>query len=523
MKNGEALNREMGEGMESCWNGAWRVIDDYAANVLDDFQRMAAVGGRHLVPVVIGLPSDNVTPVAVYQSVRRATTPTVFLESVPQGQHLGDYTIVGCRMSARFTVRGERSALKPRLGRVEIAEGMALEHLEAFLQSTTPLQQPGRAPFLGGAIGYVGFEGVCLIEPTVSRHSVNKLDWPEIDLVAFDEVIVFDHARQLVYLVALAEFNGSENVAAAHRDAYERAGRLIRHLQKPIEPLTKLTGVDGKISSNMTRDVYERMIETGKRYITSGDVFQIVLSQRFSVGFSGDSFDFYRHLRRMNPSPYMFHLELSDGRVLTGASPEVMVKVSGDVVHIRPIAGTRRRSIDAVEDERLRQELAADPKERAEHSMLVDLARNDVGRVTVTGSVVVSGVMRVEKYSTVQHLVSDVSGRLHEAITPFRAFLTCLPAGTLSGAPKIRACQLLVELEPCARGPYGGAVGWFTSYGLDTGIAIRTAWVDSGTMYWQAGGGVVADSTPAGEYEESLTKARSIGNVLKHATGGTGR
>ncbi|PJE75551.1 anthranilate synthase component I [Candidatus Uhrbacteria bacterium CG10_big_fil_rev_8_21_14_0_10_48_11] len=501
---------------------AYKFIDDSFETFMSLHERVGEGGTRCLVPVVIGLASDTVTPVSVYHSVQMAGGgPTALLESVPQGQHLGEFTIIGIRASARFTVEGDRSVLKPRLGRVEIVDGMPLAHLESFLKRVTPMARPLVAPFLGGAIGYVGFEGVCLVEPSISRHQVNDLQWPEIDLVAFDELIIFDHVKRAVYLVALAETGkeGKELAKQTYADAYWRAHALVRHLFPQLELLGLVSGVGETVSTNMTKCAYKHMVEEGQRYITSGDVFQVVLSQRFSTSFSGNTLDFYRHLRRVNPSPCMFHLDLGDGRVVVGASPEVMVKVDGSDVHVRPIAGTRRRSSDPVEDERLRRELASDEKEKAEHRMLVDLARNDVGRVAEAGTVRVGGVMRVESYSTVHHLVSDVSGRLSSDVSPIRAFLTCLPAGTLSGAPKIRACQIIRELEPCVRGPYGGAVGWFTSRGLDTGIAIRTAWIEKGVMYWQAGGGVVADSTPTGEYEESLTKAKSIGSALNVATG----
>jgi anthranilate synthase component 1 len=305
-----------------------------------------------------------------------------------------------------------------------------------------------------------------------------------------------------------------------HQDALAQLDSMQGKLQNPGMTKEKIASCDIAVTSNFTQKDFEDMVRKAKEHIAAGDIFQVVLSQRFETPFPASrSLDFYRLLRRANPSPYLFHLDFGNGFKLVGASPEVMVGIQNRDILIRPLAGTRKRGASAEEDSVIGQELSNDLKEQAEHRMLVDLARNDVGRFSEPGSVKVDSLMRVEPYGAVLHMATDVRGKLKSGISSFEALLGCLPAGTLSGAPKIRALQIISELEPCQRGPYGGAVGWFTDTDLDTCIFIRSAVITNNKLYWQTGAGIVADSDPTSEYNETLAKSTSIRNVLKQMGG----
>ncbi|MEK7650052.1 MAG: chorismate-binding protein [Patescibacteria group bacterium] len=370
-------------------------------------------------------------------------------------------------------------------------------------------------PFVGGLVGYIGHEAVRHIEPTVVPHAHNPYRLPETCFYHFGKVVVFDHATGIAYGVANAP------TSLAESSAYEVGCRAIAEMERMILSSHAKIPADrvmGNITSNMTRDQYYTMVKRAKESIASGDVFQVVLSQRFSMPFCGLGVGLYAALRTLNPSPYMFHMRLGSAcrsAVLVGASPEIMVSVKDSQMRIKPIAGTRRRTGDIEEDARLAQELLTDPKERAEHQMLVDLGRNDIGRQCRADSITISTLMEVEYYSHVMHIVSDIRGRLRDGVNPLDACLGALPAGTLSGAPKVRALQLISELEASQRGPYGGAFGWMTDHTLDTCIFIRSALLLDNTLSWQTGGGIVADSTPEGEYEETLAKANAIRAALK--------
>jgi anthranilate synthase component 1 len=366
--------------------------------------------------------------------------------------------------------------------------------------------------FSGGAVGFIGYEFIHDIEPVVPRPPRDDLKTPTMYFLIADELLVFDRVAQTITVVVNAVLNG-QAPAEAYEEAVAEIERLVSLLEQPSENLpvdVPRETPEVPVSSNLTKEVFMANVERAKKYITAGDIIQVVGSQRFSTPFTASPVDLYRAARSINPSPYMFLLEL-DGFALVGASPEVHVRCEDGRVEIRPIAGTRQRGQTPDEDQALEKELLADPKERAEHVMLVDLARNDVGRVCDFGSVRVRDLMVIERYSHVMHIVSHVEGRLSAGRTPYDLMRATFPAGTLSGAPKIRAMQIIAELEQNARGPYGGCVGYFSFNGnLDSCITIRTALLKDGAAYVQAGGGWVNDSTPEAEFQETVNKSKAM-------------
>lgn len=470
--------------------------------------RFARAAGKRYAPIVRTLLADSTTPVLAYRALTEGKQRGALLESVNQGEHVGRYSIVAVSPYATFTSTGGRSKAELPDGVVVVGDA-PLSHLTELLEIFSPVPVPELDCFTGGAVGYFGYEANLLIEPTIPRHEVDDLHVPDIFQNFFRNVVVFDHVKQEMHLVTNVSWEPGEEYRAyedaqvaldAMEDCIASASYTPEH--SAIEP--------APVASTMGKREYCDMVCRAKEYVAEGDVFQVVLSQRFSRPFSGSSLDFYRILRRTNPSPYMFHITMDDEFVLVGASPEVMVRITGRKMLIRPIAGTRKRGGNDEEDAKIADELAADEKEQAEHRMLVDLARNDVGRYCVPGSVVPEEVMRVEYYSHVMHLVSSVTGTLRDGVPAMEAIVGSLPAGTLSGAPKVRAMQLIPQFEPTCRGPYGGAIGYFTDTRSDSCIGIRCALIKAGTMYWQSGGGIVHDSDPEAEYEESVAKARAI-------------
>ncbi|MGJ3243165.1 MAG: anthranilate synthase component I [Opitutales bacterium] len=486
---------------------------------LDTFKAFADSG--NCIPVLTRLMADFETPVSAYSKLREAG-PAFLFESIEGGEHIGRYTFLGCRPRTILRVGEETTTLTHRDGREETVDTPEdpLVLLEQQMEGVEPVDRPGLPPFTGGAVGGIAYEYVSRIEPTVPIAGRDDLDTPLLYFLITDTVVIFDHAKQTVLVCANARLDDHPDPETAYTAAREEIEGLVNLLQTGRElapaPLIQPETVEVP-PGNFKRPAFESAVETVRAYIRAGDIIQGVLSQRFDRPFAGSPLDLYRALRIVNPSPYMFLLEAEDFAII-GASPEVHVRLTGDLVEIRPIAGTRPRGETTEEDVALEKDLLADEKERAEHLMLVDLARNDIGRVCRMGSVQVPDFMIVERYSHVMHIVSQVTGRLDRAHTAFDLMKATFPAGTVSGAPKVRAMQIIGELEGCRRGFYSGALGYFGYNGNhDSCIAIRTAVLKAGTLHIQAGAGIVADSVPAGEYQETVNKARALFTAVAQA------
>ncbi|HEX2081099.1 MAG TPA: anthranilate synthase component I [Longimicrobium sp.] len=479
-----------------------------------------------LVPVVREFPFDTDTAVSAFHKLARP--PFGFLlESVVGGEQWARYTILGTEPRAAWRLFGTRvETWTPATGWQD--QGHTDDPLGAFdrmLRAHRPAELPGLPRFWGGAVGYFGYDVVRLIE-RLPHPPPDDLGLPDALFMLTGTVLVIDNLFNRARAIVAVETGGvsGSDLLARYHQAVEELGRLVRRLREekgpaPLEPADP-GGEDGPFESATAREGFEEGVRRIQEYIRAGDAFQVVLSQRLTVPLRARPFDLYRVLRALNPSPYLFYLDL-DSFQLIGSSPEVMVRLEEGRVTVRPIAGTRRRGGDEEEDRRLAESLLADPKERAEHLMLLDLGRNDVGRVARWGTVRVPQRMAIEKYSHVLHMVSTVEGELREGMSAMDVFRASFPAGTVSGAPKVRAMEIIDELEPVRRGAYAGAVGYF-GYGgrsMDTAIAIRTVVAQGGRAYVQAGAGVVADSRPADEYEETLSKARALLRAVRMAGG----
>jgi anthranilate synthase component 1 len=483
-----------------------------------EFERLAGAG-FDIVPVSREIPADLETPVSAFLKVARGDY-AFLLESVQGGEKWGRYTFLGCEPRLIFRAHGGRLELirpgrAPELRQVE----NPFEALRQELQSHRAPQLAGLPRFFGGAVGFLAYDIVRYFE-RLPVPAADELGVPDLCMLFTDTVLAFDNLRQSIKLIVNVPVREYASAHQAYQAAQDKIDQMIARLAAPVvlarhpgeQPLAAPS-----IGSNQSREGYMSMVLRAKEYVSAGDIIQVVPSQRFQAELTVHPFNLYRSLRAINPSPYMFYLRMG-AQTLVGASPEVMVRLEGREVTVRPIAGTRRRGVDEAEDRRLEAELLADPKERAEHVMLVDLGRNDVGRVAEIGSVEVSELMVVERYSHVMHLVSNVRGRLRPECDAFDAFRATFPQGTVSGAPKIRAMEIISELEGARRGVYAGAVGYFSYTGnMDTAITLRTMLVQDGRVYIQAGGGVVADSDPAAEYEESVNKARALMGALQAA------
>jgi anthranilate synthase component 1 len=511
----------------------------------ETFVKLAAQG--NMVPVWRDILADMETPVSAFR--RLAHRPNAFLlESVEGGERMGRYSFLGSDPRIILRTKGRMVSItengETRTETLAVGQD-ALHVLENLLKPIQYVTVPGLPRFVGGAVGYIGYDWVRFLEP-IGERTKDDLGLDDVHLLIADTLVIFDHVQHRLRVLANARVDSVEEAPAAYDAAVERINELIGVLRSPLvfsEPtetstIPEATGVQtlpvpvqqegpraeadsSGFVSNMTREEYRKMILAGKEYITAGDVIQVVLSQRFSRPLQSQPFDVYRALRSLNPSPYMFYLAYQDGPTLVGASPEILVTQEAGKVVVRPIAGTRRRGINPEEDAALEKELLADQKECAEHIMLVDLGRNDIGRVCEYGSVKVDELMVVEKYSHVMHIVSNVSGKLRGDKTAFDLLRATFPAGTLSGAPKVRAMQIIEELEPTRRGVYGGAIGYFSYNGnLDACITIRTALIEDGTVYVQSGGGIVADSDPDAEFEETMTKSGAVKRAVEMAETG---
>ena len=491
----------------------------------EEFKELAKQG--NVIPVYRQLLADTLTPVSAFQKVEEGDY-AFLLESVTGGERIGRYSFVGSRPFMVFRCSGTDVEITSEAG---VERSQADDPLEALAELVGRFQtvdieglpdfSGGTAGLAGGAVGYASYDVVRYFEhlPDVPPDT---LSLPDLYFMFCDTMLIFDNVANTLKVVSNARLDGCSEKAA-----YDRAVESIQHtidrLRTPVTTLSDdivLTDeVERGFSSNFSREAYCDAVRKCKEYVAAGDIFQVVLSQRLRTETKARPFHIYRALRAINPSPYMFYLKLGDLKLI-GSSPEVMVKVENSTVTLRPIAGTRRRGKTDAEDRALAEELLADPKERAEHVMLLDLGRNDVGRVANYGTVRITEEMVIEKYSHVMHIVSEVAGELQEDKTAFDTLKACLPAGTLSGAPKVRAMEIIDELEPEKRGPYGGAVGYIDFRGnLNTCITIRTIVQKGQDAYVQAGAGIVADSVPEREYEETLNKARGLLKAIEVAEG----
>lgn len=487
----------------------------------DDFQARARQAV--CVPVYRQLMADALTPVSAFARLARPG-PSFLFESVVGGEKVGRYSFLGTEPFLRFEARGNRVTITPAADPATATVTTSADpfrELQELVDRHRADPVPGLPRFAGGAVGYAAYDAVRYSEP-LPHTPPDDRGLPELCFGLYDRMVVFDHIRKTVLVVAQAHLGEGADPRRAYDAACAKVDELVNRLSQPgveLPPVDIQAGgpVTLRPESNFTQEAYESVVRRCQEYIKAGDIFQVVPSQRFRVATTARPFDIYRVLRVVNPSPFLFYLPF-DGFSLVGCSPEILVRVEDGTVTIRPIAGTRRRGRDEDEDRGLAAELLADPKERAEHIMLVDLGRNDVGRVAEMASVRLTELMVVERYSHVMHITSNVTGKLAEGKTAFDALRAGLPAGTVSGAPKVRAMQIIDEMEPQRRGPYGGAVGYMDFSGnMDTCIALRTIVLHNGTADIQAGGGVVYDSVPAEEYEESLNKARGLLKALELA------
>jgi anthranilate synthase component 1 len=491
-----------------------------------------------VVPVYRRLTGDTLTPVTAFCKIQEGDWSFLF-ESVVGGERIGRYSFLGAGPFRTFEAHGTRTRTRDGSGPVvESTAADPLKVLEEMIAEYRAPSLPGLPRFCGGAVGYAGYDTVRYVEKLPNAPTDDR-GIPDLSFGFHDRMVIFDHVGKTILVVAHASLGDrrseigdrEEDIRAAYATACRKADQLVERLQRGVADI-QLTDINPsrptssdprspisnpQVSSNFTRAEFEAAVEKAREYINAGDAFQIVLSQRFRTETRARPFDIYRALRVVNPSPFMFFVRAA-GVTLVGASPEIMCRVENGVITNRPLAGTRRRGATPEEDAALAAELVADPKERAEHIMLVDLARNDVGRVAELGTVKINDLLAVERYSHVMHLSSTVTGKLQAGLTAFDALRASLPAGTLSGAPKVRAMEIIDELEPHRRGPYGGAVGYVDFSGnMDTCIALRTMVLLGQTAYVQAGAGLVADSVPASEYEETVNKAMSLLRAIEVA------
>lgn len=510
---------------------------------LPQFTALAQQG--NFVPVCQEWVADLDTPVSAWYRVCAGQPYSFLLESVDGGERLGRYSFLGCDPLWVLEARGECTTQTLRDGTTRTYNGDPFQALSDCIAPFHPVNLPQLPPGIGGLFGFWGYELIHWIEPRVPIHTPTADDLPDGLWMQVDNLLIFDQVKRKIWAIAYADLRDPNvNLEQAYQQACDRVTQLVQKLKSPLSeqatllewhlPMGTQDETPGmktahsaslSISSNTTKEQFCANVETAKSYIRAGDIFQVVISQRLSATYSGDPFALYRSLRLINPSPYMAYFNFGDWQII-GSSPEVMVKAERDaagrmIATVRPIAGTRKRGKTAQEDAELAADLLQDPKEIAEHVMLVDLGRNDLGRVSVNGTVKVDELMVIERYSHVMHIVSNVVGQLAPSKTAWDLLKACFPAGTVSGAPKIRAMEIIHELEPCRRGPYSGAYGYYDFEGqLNTAIAIRTMVVrpqgdGHHVVSVQAGAGLVADSQPDAEYEETLNKARGMLEALR--------
>jgi anthranilate synthase component I len=484
---------------------------------LEEFKELALRGT--FVPVCKEIVADLLTPVSAFLKIAEHADYAFLLESVEGGEHVARYSFLGKDPFLILRVRDGRASLE--------RAGVTTESERPFIETLRGLMNDFRSPFVpelprftGGAVGYLGYGAASWFEPVLGDLGAADDGADQAGFMLFDTVLAFDHVQHRILIIANARITADDDLESLYQFACAKIQFLERELERSLSHAPAAAAPAVEVRSNYTREKYEEQVRTAKEYIAAGDIYQVVLSQRFEAQVGADPFMVYRALRHVNPSPYMYFIRMG-GVSIVGSSPEMLVRVEGSRVETHPIAGTRRRGRNEEEDLRLAEELKRNEKERAEHVMLVDLGRNDVGRVCAYGSVRVPQFMGLERFSHVMHLTSIVEGRLADDRDRLDALVSCFPAGTVSGAPKLRAMQIIKELEPSGRGLYAGAVGYLDFAGnLDFCIAIRTVIMSKGKACVQAGAGIVMDSNPAAEYQETLDKARALLRALELAQQG---
>jgi anthranilate synthase component I len=487
---------------------------------LDEFRSYAKTG--NLIPLYREILADHETPVSAFAKIDHGPS-AYLLESVQGGEKWARYSFLGSGAPVLIVEdQGDLVIKKGRRRQRIPSHGAPLERFKEFMETYRPVTVPDLPRFVGGAVGYLGYDMVKTFEDVPSSRK-DSLGLPDFAFLLTETLLIFDNVAQKIKVVANAHVKSSSerDLRLAYREATTRIEEMISRLRRPLRRAkVKRRRASIRFTPNMSKADFEKMVARTQEYIKAGDIFQCVLSQRWETNLQAPPFQLYRALRLVNPSPYMYYLRIA-GVELVGSSPEILVRCEDGLVAVRPIAGTRRRGATAEEDAQLERRLLADTKERAEHIMLVDLGRNDVGRVAEPGSVQVEALMNVERYSHVMHMVSNVTGKLDRAKTVYDVLQACFPAGTVSGAPKIRAMEIIDELEPTKRGPYAGAVGYVSFSGnMDMCINIRTVVVSGHRAFIQAGAGIVADSNPEHEYEETCNKARAMMKAIELAEQG---
>jgi anthranilate synthase component 1 len=490
---------------------------------LPDFERLAQRGNT--IPVYCELLGDSLTPVSAFAAISQQSPHAFLLESVVGGEKIARYSFLGAHPQTTFSATRDQVDIEGPGGAVKETCADPLAKLTEMLGSYRAVHLPELPRFAGGAVGYAGYDVVRYFEPLPNAPQDDRR-LPDLLFGFYDTMVVFDHVRKTILVISHAHVE-RDGIKAGYEQACERVAAMVKRLEQAqptrVVPIDHTGDPKLNFTSNFGGDGFAKAVDACKEYIRAGDIFQVVLSQRLQVDTPADPFDIYRALRVVNPSPFMFYVK-SPRVILVGSSPEIMCRVEDGVVTNRPLAGTRRRGRTDEEDRALEAELLADPKERAEHIMLVDLGRNDVGRVAELGSVKLNEVMAVERYSHVMHISSEVEGKLAAGASAFDALRASLPVGTVSGAPKVRAMQIIDEFEPTRRGPYAGAVGYVDFAGnMDTCIALRTMVITPGdffgkhAVYVQVGAGIVADSDPESEYRETINKAKGLLRAIEIA------
>ncbi len=473
----------------------------------DRIRKLAAKG--NVIPLHARIPADLDTPVSAYLKVANRRPQSFLLESIEGGEKLARYSFIG--FDPFLTVESSGNTVTLRKGRAHrTLEADPLAFMQELFRQYKPVQVPGLPRFTGGAVGFLAYDTIRWLED-IPDDNKDEIGMPLMRFGLYKSLVAFDHLRQEIVVISnIMHEPGTVGLRSRYDEARATVESLVARLQRGGRPVKQRAIRTGKVRSQYEQKQFERMVRSAKRYIKEGDIFQVVLSQRWSVDSTRAALEVYRRLRRINPSPYMFLLRSGDD-ALIGASPEMLVRVENGEIETRPIAGTRPRGRTEAEDAKLTRELLADPKEIAEHTMLLDLGRNDIGRVSRPGSVHVRDKMIIERYSHVLHIVSSVAGKLERGVSPLEGLLACFPAGTVSGAPKIRAMEIIDQLESHRRGPYAGAVAYLDFWGnLDSCIAIRTIVKRGSTYHVQAGAGIVADSKPRAEFNETRAKASAL-------------